>query len=87
MEQVKLFDPQIDGVLYLDLSDTSALERLLKRGRVDDTPQSIKTRLDLYYKKTKPLLNHYRNLGKLIEIEASGSIEEVQQRIRDAING
>jgi len=87
LEQVKLFDPPIDGVFYLDLSDTSALNRLLKRGRVDDTPQSIKTRLDLYYKKTKPLLNHYRNLSKLIEIEASGSIEEVQQRIRDVVNG
>lgn len=82
LEQVKIFDPGFDQVFYLDVPADVVVERLAKRGRADDTKESIKTRLNLYYQQTQPLLDYYRNLEVLVEIEGTGSIEEVQDKIR-----
>ena len=85
LEQARLFDPQYDRVFYLKLAEEVAIERLLKRGREDDTRELIKKRLDLYYLQTQPLLDHYGNLGNLVEINADGSIEEVASQIRSYV--
>lgn len=82
IEQVKLFDPEVDLTIYLNVSEEEVLERLIKRARADDTQESIKTRLDLYYQQTEPLLSYYKNLGILKEIDGIGEIKEIQQRIR-----
>lgn len=39
--------------------------------REDDKPESVKHRLEVYHKKTQPLIDFYRNKGLLIEIDAS----------------
>lgn len=73
----------IDHVLYYYLSDEVALERLLHRaqdsGRSDDTPETFKKRLEVYHQQTEPIIDHYRKLGKLIEIDARPTIEEIFQ--------
>lgn len=86
IEQVKLFNPEVDLAIYLKVSKDEVLERLTKRARADDTPESIKTRLDLYYRQTKPLLSFYKNLGILKEIDGVGTIWEIQARIQGALN-
>lgn len=86
LEQVQLFDPQFDRVIYLNVPEEELLKRLTARGREDDSPEAIKTRLDLYYVQTQPLLDYYKNQGILTEIDGIGSIEDVQQRIRDSLN-
>lgn len=83
LEQARLFDPEFDKVFYLKLDPEIAIERLLKRGRADDTRELIKQRLDLYYKQTEALINHYKKLGKLIEIDAAGSVGGVQNQINE----
>ncbi len=87
IEQIELFDPKFDKVFYLNASEEQVIERLLKRGRKDDTREGIKTRLDLYYQQTRPLLDYYQKLNKLIEVDGSGSVEEIGQRVREALNG
>lgn len=87
LEQGKIFDPGFDKVFYLDVPEEVVIERLTKRGRSDDTPESIKMRLDLYYKQTEPLLEFYRNLGILSEIDGLGTTLQVQQRIREELDG
>lgn len=87
LEQVKIFDPGFDKAFYLDVPEKVVIERLTKRGRGDDTPESIKMRLGLYYKQTEPLLKFYRNLRILNEIDGLGTIEQVQQRIREELDG
>src|SRR3989304_10295482 len=69
IEQMKIFDPEFDKVFYLNVLEEEVIKRLMARGREDDTEQLIKTRLDLYNKQTKPLLDYYRNLGILSEID------------------
>ncbi|TSC87357.1 MAG: adenylate kinase [Microgenomates group bacterium Gr01-1014_7] len=87
LEQIKLFDPEFDKVFFLDLADEEAIKRLLARGRTDDTRELITQRLKAYHEQTDPILGYYRQRGKLYHIDGVGSIEEIQQKIRDAVNG
>ncbi|NLA62604.1 MAG: adenylate kinase, partial [Bacteroidales bacterium] len=53
----------INVVLWLDVDDDELIARLLKRGkdsgREDDTFDTIKSRLAVYYRKTEPLKDFY----------------------------
>lgn len=53
--------------------------------REDDTEQAIAVRLNTYHKETEPLTEHYKNLEKLIRIDGTGTIEEVQGEIENRI--
>lgn len=75
----------IDKVIYLRLSDEGATRRLSARKREDDTPELIATRLKLYHRDTEPILDYYRRQNKLLEIDASGTIEEVYYLILAAL--
>lgn len=85
IEQVNIYSPDFDKVIYLNVPREGVVERLLKRGRVDDCLQSINKRLDLYYQQTQPLLDHYKIKGILIEIDGSGSIESIEQKVRESV--
>ncbi|MBI4035502.1 nucleoside monophosphate kinase [Candidatus Daviesbacteria bacterium] len=85
VEQQQIFDPGFDKVIYLDVPEEEVIKRLLNRGRADDTYELIKRRLDLYYKQTAALLDHYRKSGKLVEIKGLGDIEKVQDEIKKSI--
>lgn len=82
LKQVK---QSIDQVIYLELSEKSTYERLLKRAKLenrsDDTPEAIKKRLEIYSKETVPVIEHYRQQNKLIEINGEPSIETIHQSI------
>ena len=55
--------------------------------REDDAPEVIKKRLDVYFSETEPLLDFYRNKNlKFIEIDASKSLDEVTESIRQSIS-
>jgi adenylate kinase len=49
--------------------------------RPDDREEVVAPRLHAYEKQTAPLVSYYRRLGALEDIDASKSIEEVQQQI------
>lgn len=83
LPQLQVFDPGFDKVFYLDLSDEMAIERMLKRGREDDTPQLIQQRLMLYHRETEKALKYYQTMGILIKINAARSIGEVAGDIVD----
>ena len=73
----------LDAVLLLDAPDDVLMERMLARGRADDTAEAISRRLELYHTETKPLLDHYA--AKLVAIDGVGPVEEVQQRVLDSL--
>ena len=74
---------KIDAVLLLDVPDDVQLERMLVRGRADDTVEAISRRLELYHTETKPLLDFYANL--VVPVDGVGTIDEVQQRALSAL--
>ena len=73
-------------VFALQVSDEICIERLLKRareeGRPDDTPDAIRTRLELYHRETEPLIEHYRAQGYLVTIHADGTPNQVFAEIQ-----
>ena len=55
--------------------------------REDDHPDVIKKRLNVYYDETEPLLNFYRQKDiSFYEIDASKTLEEVSEDIRNVIS-
>lgn len=85
LEQLSIFDPQFKEVFYLNISDEEAIKRLIPRGREDDTPEAITERLKVYHELTEPVLDHYRNLGILNEIDGRESIPEIALRIEKEV--
>ncbi len=53
--------------------------------RNDDTEDVAKKRFDTYFSQTAPLVDLYRNRGKLVRIDASLSIDEIHKNLTGAI--
>lgn len=52
--------------------------------REDDTRETALRRLEVYERQTLPLLDYYRQQGKLVEVNGTGTIEEVGAALREA---
>jgi adenylate kinase len=80
---------RLDAVLFFDLPDELARERLLLRGRAegraDDEPEVIARRLATYHELTEPLVEHYRAGGTLTPLHAGRTVPEVYAEIQDAL--
>lgn len=75
----------IELVLLMELDDPVLLQRLLARGRADDNTEVIRHRLHVYREQTAPLIAHYQGLGLLQSVEASGTVEEIGDRIHSLL--
>jgi adenylate kinase len=53
--------------------------------RDDDKAETVKRRIQVYLDQTSPLISHYRQQGKLIEIDGTQSIEQVAGTLMDAL--
>ena len=53
---------------------------------LDDDAKIISKRQDVYWNQTAPIIDHYKKVNLLKEINGLGSIEEVTQRIIKVIN-
>jgi adenylate kinase len=74
------------AAIYLAADDESELiRRVIKRAeeesRTDDTEEVIRQRLQTYRKETAPVIDHYRELHTLIEVDSLQPIEEVTREI------
>ena len=77
----------LEAVVLLELDDAVLIERMLARGRADDTEAVIRHRLEVYREKTAPLIDFYRQQGLLCSVEAQGSIEAITARIEATLQG
>lgn len=53
--------------------------------REDDRQETITARLDVYGRQTMPLVNYYRAQGLLREIDGVGKVEEIKDRVFQAL--
>jgi len=53
--------------------------------RPDDTTETVKKRLQVYFTQTAPLIDYYDQSSKLLEVDGQGSVDEVRQRILVAL--
>jgi adenylate kinase len=53
--------------------------------RPDDREEIVGPRLAAYEKQTEPLVAYYRRLGRLHDVDASKSVDEVKQRVLEIV--
>ncbi|MEK7597473.1 MAG: nucleoside monophosphate kinase [Patescibacteria group bacterium] len=84
LEQVKEFKNNVDKIIYLDISQKEAIWRLFHRDdntRSDETLPALKKRIALFYKYTEPVIEYYRKENKLVDIDGTMKIEDVNGEI------
>jgi adenylate kinase len=57
------------------------------RRRADDNAETVKSRLEAYYKQTAPLLPYYKQRGVLRSVDGLASMDEVTKQIEAVLNG
>jgi adenylate kinase len=79
----------MDHAVFLDVPTELLVERIAGRaqaqGRADDSPDSVRTRLQVYNDQTSPVVDYYRQHGQLNVVDGVGSLDEVFVRIIGAI--
>ena len=75
---------KIDRVIELKVNDNVLIGRMECRiaegsSRADDTPETLRYRLGVYYKNTCPLLDYYRAQGKLVSVDGMAPIADVTE--------
>ena len=79
----------MDYAVQLDVPTELLVERIAGRakaeGRADDSPESVRTRLQVYDNQTAPVIDYYRQHGQLTVINGVGSLDDVFARIVEAI--
>lgn len=96
LEQVGYLDRLLDersqpleAVVRLLADQDEIVARLTKRaheqGRADDTEDAIRHRQEVYLRETAPLIDVYRERGLLVEVDGLGGVEEIADRIREAL--
>ena len=76
-------DSSLDAVLSFEVDTDVVVDRMLARGRADDTEEVIRNRMAVYPKETAPLLAYYGDQVKTID--AVGDIQDVHQRVLSAL--
>lgn len=76
----------IDAAINLEVPIEEVTDRMLARGRDDDTPEAIAQRLDLYESQTRPLLEWFDQHGLLVVVDGLGTEDEVFARVRAALD-
>jgi len=49
--------------------------------RADDTPETVRKRIEVYTKETSPLIDYYKKSKKLVEIKGEGNIDSITGNI------
>ncbi len=93
--EAELFDdiakwlPRDYRAIYLRISEEEAWRRLLGRAkeshRADDNEVTIRKRFEEYKAKNEAVIEHFRKVGTLVEVDGEHPIEEVQQSVRKAL--
>ena len=80
---------QIKECIYFNTSDEILLKRMLNRAktseRIDDNVESFNKRLLIFKNDTIPVINEFKKIGILKEINASRSIDEIYNDFRKEI--
>lgn len=76
----------LDRVIVFKVDEDELTERMLSRGRADDNAETIRNRFRVYMEQTQPLLDIYEERDLTVDVNGIGEIEEVTERIVEAIS-
>jgi len=87
LDQVKKGELTVTAVINLKASEKAVLNRLLQRGRADDSAEAIKQRFNEYRKITLPILDHLKKAGiDVYDVDAEQDPGHVHSAIVQAIH-
>jgi adenylate kinase len=67
----------VEAVVHLDVPDDVLTERLLARGRDDDTAAVIDHRLEVYRSQTRPMLDWYAQREQIVVVDGDAAVDDV----------
>ena len=77
---------RLNHILLLDVPEDELIRRMTTRaareGRTDDTPDTIKTRLQVYQRDTAPLIAHFAQRGIAHRVPGTGSVDQIATEIK-----
>jgi len=76
---------ELTAAINIDVPLEEVTQRMMARGREDDTPESIARRLELYEEQTAPLLEWFAARDKLVVVDGLGEEDEVFARVSGAL--
>jgi adenylate kinase len=76
----------LDAVVVFEVDLEELTNRLLIRGRSDDSEETIRNRFRVFTEQTAPLLKLYGERGLLVPIDGMGEMDEVTDRILAALD-
>ena len=92
IDQANYFEKNVieaHSILYFDVPKETMMARCSKRaetsGRADDNPETMKNRIDNFFKHSEPVVEYYKQFGKVHFIDATGSIQDVYSLTKKAI--
>lgn len=78
----KLLGPDgLDRVVLFEVDEERLVERMLARGRADDSEETIRSRFKVYEEQTAPLVELYRSRKLVVSVDGEGPVDEVTERI------
>jgi len=92
LDELDFFNPHPDVVLYFNIPLEESIKRIAGRRikdnlviREDDNEEVVLKRQEIFNKETIPVIDMYRKKGKLVEIDAVGTINDVHLRALKAL--
>jgi adenylate kinase len=71
-------DPEgLDAAIELAVPNEVVVQRLVARGRTDDTVVGVRERLRAFEHETLPMLHHLKTRGLLISVDANRPVDQV----------
>lgn len=78
------------GVLFFDCPEDVCIKRIMKRsetsGRADDNEESLRKRFRVYYSETMPIIDHFKEKGMVMNINASPDPEQVYESVKELLD-
>ncbi len=89
-DQLSQLGVPLDRVVFFGVDVDVLVGRLEKRrdieGRIDDTPDAMRNRMEVYERQTAPVADYYRDDGRLVEVDALGTVDQVFDRLLQALS-
>lgn len=77
---------EIDLVIALEVPESDIMKRLEKRGRMEDTPETIARRMTIYRQKMYPVLGSFAEEGvRIVHLDGTGTVGQVHDRIMEEL--
>ena len=73
------------NAINLEVPDGVLIERLLSRGRADDSEETIRHRLQVYHEQTEPLIQYYRDRNQLNVVNGNLPVDRVTDELKKTI--